>query len=113
MPGDVILGVNGKTGALMYQASSSTYKILIDANGNAAWSDVTPPQSILNIDPILATDRVTGRTFAGGLDGECSNQPQATRGIREDTHDMGPALDLIVQPLQHVRALHVFVMLPG
>ena len=70
--GEPSLGVNGKSGALLYQAGTSTFKLLVDAAGNATWSDVTPPLSILNIDPILATDRVTGRTFAGGLDGECS-----------------------------------------
>ncbi|MDX6211948.1 MAG: hypothetical protein QOF82_1035, partial [Frankiales bacterium] len=37
-----------------------------------AWSDVSPSTSVFNIDPILATDRTTGRTFAGGLAGECS-----------------------------------------
>ncbi len=70
--GEPSLGVNGKSGAMMYQAGTSTFKLVVDATGTATWSDVTPPLSILNIDPILATDRVTGRTFAGGLDGECS-----------------------------------------
>jgi hypothetical protein len=70
--GEPSLGVNGKTGAMMYQAGTSTMKVVVDAAGNATWTDVTPPTSIINLDPILATDRVTGRTFAGGLDGECS-----------------------------------------
>lgn len=70
--GEPSLGVNGKTGALMYQASTSTYKVVVDAAGNATWTDVTPLASLINIDPILSTDRTTGRTFAGGLDGECS-----------------------------------------
>jgi hypothetical protein len=70
--GEPSLGVNGKTGAMMYQAGTSTLKLVVDAAGAATWTDVTPPLSVLNIDPILATDRVTGRTFAGGLDGECS-----------------------------------------
>src|SRR3954454_22693386 len=73
-PGEPSLGVNGNTGALMYQAYSSTYKINVNpATGAAAWSNVTPATSNFNIDPILATDRTTGRTFAGGLAGECSN----------------------------------------
>jgi hypothetical protein len=38
----------------------------------ATWTDKTPLGSFLNIDPILATDSATGRTFAGGLAGECS-----------------------------------------
>jgi hypothetical protein len=70
--GEPSLGVNGKSGALMYQASSSTYKVVVSSAGVPTWTDVTPPTSILNIDPILATDRVSGRTFAGGLDGPCS-----------------------------------------
>ena len=38
--------------------------------------------SFFNIDPILATDRVTGRTFAGGLAGECSRpEPTATTTV--------------------------------
>lgn len=70
--GEPSLGVNGNTGAMMYQAGTSTFKVVVDAAGVPTWTDVTPPTSIINIDPILATDRVSGRTFAGGLDGECS-----------------------------------------
>ncbi|MDX6217720.1 MAG: hypothetical protein QOG99_3304 [Frankiales bacterium] len=70
--GEPSLGVNGSTGALMYQAYASTYKVALDAAGTPTWSDVSPPTSVFNIDPILATDRTTGRTFAGGLAGECS-----------------------------------------
>jgi hypothetical protein len=70
--GEPSLGVNGNSGALMYQASTSTYRIVLDAAGNATWTETTPPTSLINIDPILSTDRVTGRTFAGGLDGPCS-----------------------------------------
>jgi hypothetical protein len=71
--GEPSLGVNGGTGALMYQSYSSTYKIAVNpATGAATWSNVTPATSNFNIDPILSTDRTTGRTFAGGLAGECS-----------------------------------------
>ena len=71
--GEPSLGVNGKTGAMMYQAYASTYKIVVNpTTGAATWTDVTPPTSSFNIDPILATDRESGRTFAGGLAGECS-----------------------------------------
>jgi hypothetical protein len=70
--GEPSLGVNGKTGAMMYQAYASTYKLVVSAAGVPTWSDVTPVHHFFNIDPILATDRVTGRTFAGGLAGECS-----------------------------------------
>jgi hypothetical protein len=70
--GEPSLGVNGKTGAMLYQAYSSTYKLAVNAAGTPTWTDVTPAHHLFNIDPILATDRVTGRTFAGGLAGECS-----------------------------------------
>ena len=71
--GEPSLGVNGKTGALMYQAYSSTYKVVVNqTTGTPTWTDVTPLHHVFNIDPILATDRTTGRTFAGGLAGECS-----------------------------------------
>ncbi|MCW2600844.1 MAG: hypothetical protein JWM02_2673 [Frankiales bacterium] len=70
--GEPSLGVNGSTGAMMYQSYASTYKVVVDAAGVPTWTDVTPATSAFNIDPILATDRSTGRTFAGGLAGECS-----------------------------------------
>jgi hypothetical protein len=70
--GEPSLGVNGNSGAMMYQSYASTYKVTVNAAGTPTWSDVSPPTSVFNIDPILATDRTTGRTFAGGLAGECS-----------------------------------------
>jgi hypothetical protein len=69
------IGIDQATGALMYQANSSTWRVKFnDATvpATAAFTNVTPPNSLTNIDPILATDSVTGRTWAGGLDGECS-----------------------------------------
>ena len=71
--GEPSLGVNGSTNAMMYMSGTSTYKVVVNAAGQATWSDVTPPTSVANLDPILATDRQTGRTFAGGLAGECSS----------------------------------------
>ena len=73
--GEPSIGVNRSTGALMYQSYASTYKVTFnDATtpATATWSNVTPSTSVFNIDPILATDAGTGRTFAGGLAGECS-----------------------------------------
>jgi hypothetical protein len=70
--GEPSLGVNGKTGAMLYQSYASTYKLTVSPAGAPTWSDVTPVHHLFNIDPILATDRTTGRTFAGGLAGECS-----------------------------------------
>jgi len=69
--GEPSLGVNANSGAMMYQAYASTYKLTV-ANNTPTWSNVTPAGVSFNMDPILATDRSTGRTFAGGLAGECS-----------------------------------------
>lgn len=67
------VGVNWISGAIMYQALSDTYRLEInEATSVGTWSDVSSPYSIINIDPILFTDHVKGRTFAGGLDGACS-----------------------------------------
>ncbi|MCU1594389.1 MAG: hypothetical protein JWO12_1781 [Frankiales bacterium] len=70
--GEPSLGVNGSTGAMMYMAGTNTLKLVVNAAGVGTWTDVTPPGSAFNIDPIASTDRTTGRTFAGGLAGECS-----------------------------------------
>lgn len=73
--GEPSIGINGNTGALMYQADAATYKVLFNDSvvpATATWQDVTPLSSWINIDPILATDWQSGRTYAGGLDGECS-----------------------------------------
>ncbi|HEU0130063.1 MAG TPA: sialidase family protein [Mycobacteriales bacterium] len=73
--GEPSIGIDRNTGAVMYQAYASTYKVTFnDATvpATATWTNRTPTGSILNIDPILSTDTVTGRTFAGGLAGECS-----------------------------------------
>jgi len=48
-----------------------------------------------------------------GLDRKRPHQPQTALGIGEDAHDMGAALDLLVQPLQHVGALEMLMMLAG
>ncbi|HEU0130218.1 MAG TPA: PKD domain-containing protein [Mycobacteriales bacterium] len=69
------IGVNPNTGAVMYQSDSQVYRVKFNDStvpATASWQNVTPLNSIINIDPILATDSSTGRTWAGGLDGECS-----------------------------------------
>jgi hypothetical protein len=70
--GEPSIGVDRRTGAMLYQAYASTYRVTVGADGVATWNDATASTSLFNIDPILATDAVTGRTFAGGLAGECS-----------------------------------------
>lgn len=73
--GEPSIGINWNTGNVMYQSYASTYKVAFnDASvpATVTWSNVTPTQSVINIDPILATDSTSGRTFAGGLGAGCS-----------------------------------------
>ena len=69
--GEPGIGVNWKTGAVMFQSFTETYKIDI-APATPTWTNVGSPSSAYNVDPRLFPDPVTGRTFAGGLDGYCS-----------------------------------------
>jgi hypothetical protein len=71
--GEPSIGVDWKTGAVMYQAFESTYKVVFnDATipATATWADTGAP-NVINVDPILATDHTLGRTWAGGLAGAC------------------------------------------
>ena len=73
--GEPSIGVNWNTGAVFVQNFATTLRVDFDdasLPATAAWRDVTPLNSITNVDPILFTDHVTGRTFAGGLNGQCS-----------------------------------------
>jgi hypothetical protein len=77
--GEPSIGTNFATGATLYQASLSTYKVAFDDSATpatAAWSDVSanaangcPQGSTLSLDPILFTDHETGRTFESQLTG--------------------------------------------
>ncbi|MFN2464332.1 MAG: fibronectin type III domain-containing protein [Candidatus Dormibacteria bacterium] len=72
--GEPSIGVNWNTGSAMYQANSSTYRVNFDdatTPAAATWADTAAP-NVVNIDPILATDHTTGRTFGGGLATSCS-----------------------------------------
>lgn len=71
--GEPSVGVNWNTGAVLYQHGFDTYRVdLSDTSSESTWTDVSPPNTQFNVDPLLYTDPVTGRTFAGGLDGTCS-----------------------------------------
>ena len=65
--GEPSVGVNWRTGAVLYQAGFATLKL-----SQGAWSDVSSVYTGFNIDPILATDSTSGVTLAGGDDGSCS-----------------------------------------
>jgi hypothetical protein len=82
--GEPSVGVDWNTGAALYQASNSTYKVQFDnavTPPAVSWSDVSAPEAQFNLDPILATNSTTGTTAAGGDDGVC--------GIMAITHDDG------------------------
>jgi Bacterial pre-peptidase C-terminal domain len=73
--GEPSIGNSFKTGATMYQAYLSTFKVRW-AHGDATWTDVSanaangcPQGSTQSLDPILFTDRTTGRTFESQLTG--------------------------------------------
>jgi hypothetical protein len=82
--GEPSIGVDWATGAALYQASNSTYKVAFDNAPTppaVTWSDVSSPFSQFNVDPILATNSATGTTIAGGDDGPCA--------VMSVTHDDG------------------------
>lgn len=74
--GEPSIGVNLDTGNVFYQAYTETLRVTFDdatVPATATWASVAPPTtSIMNVDPMLITDRDTGRTYAGGLNGQCS-----------------------------------------
>ncbi|HEX2895320.1 MAG TPA: sialidase family protein [Marmoricola sp.] len=77
--GEPSIGFNPKTGATLYQAGLATLKAKFDDStspATATWSDVSanaakgcPQGSTTSLDPILFTDRTTGRTFESQLSG--------------------------------------------
>lgn len=82
--GEPSIGVDWTTGAALYQASNSTYKIVFDnapTPPTITWSDASSPFSQFNIDPILGMNSKTGTAMAGGDDGAC--------GVMSVTHDDG------------------------
>jgi hypothetical protein len=70
--GEPSIGVNWKTGAVMYQAGRTTFRVSFDATGAATWVDRSAPTAVTSLDPILFTDHVTGRTFESQLLGKTS-----------------------------------------
>jgi hypothetical protein len=80
--GEPSIGTNWKSGATLYQAYLSTYKVTFDDSSTpakATWSDVSataakgcPQGGIDSLDPILFTDHTTGRTFESQLTGQDS-----------------------------------------
>jgi hypothetical protein len=68
--GEPSLGVNWKTGNVMFIASLQTLRVTFDNAGAATWKDVSALNtSITTTDAILWTDSTTGRTIASQLTG--------------------------------------------
>jgi hypothetical protein len=63
-------------GRTMYEAGTTSLRVTFDdcpSPAAATWTSVTPPNtSTTTLDPILFTDRLTGRTFVSQLAGACS-----------------------------------------
>jgi hypothetical protein len=70
--GEPSIGVNWKTGNVLYQAGLQTLKVDF-STATPTWTDVSSPiTSVTGLDPILFTDHDTGRTFVSQLMGACS-----------------------------------------
>ena len=72
--GEPSIGANSKTGKVMYQAGDLQDRCGVDCAGTPpTWTSVSRPvTSITSLDPILFTDRTTGRTFVSQLPAGCS-----------------------------------------
>jgi len=67
------IGNDWNTGATMYLADTTVYKVTYDASNTATWTDVSGHiTSAASFDPILYTDSQTGRTIVSQLDLACS-----------------------------------------
>ncbi|MDX6226371.1 MAG: hypothetical protein QOE64_2747 [Frankiales bacterium] len=74
--GEPSIGVNWRTDSTLFQAYASTYRIRFDDSRRppvASWTKASSAYTPFNLDPILATDPVTGRTLAGGDGGLCGS----------------------------------------
>ena len=73
--GEPSVGVNWKTGSVMYIASLNTLRVKFDdavSPARATWEDKSVPTHVASLDPILFTDPLTGRTFSSQLAGATS-----------------------------------------
>ncbi len=73
--GEPSIGVDWKTGKVMFQSRLSTYRVTFDdcsSPAKATWEDKSAPSSKTSLDPILFVDKDTGRCFVSQLTGENS-----------------------------------------
>jgi Big-like domain-containing protein/fibronectin type III domain protein len=70
------IGVNWKTNRAMFVGALDTYRVTFDectSPAKATWEDKTfVTEGIVTLDPILFTDRSTGRTIVSQLSANCS-----------------------------------------
>src|SRR3954465_2892874 len=69
--GEPSIGFNPKAGGVMFQASTATARVDF-SKSPPEWQDASYPGALLTLDPILFTDRATGRTFTSQLILACS-----------------------------------------
>src|SRR5256885_5503238 len=71
--GEPSIGFNPATNRTLFQAYTTTARVTgYDGAGHATWTDVTEPTAITSLDPILWTDRSTGRSISSQLLLACS-----------------------------------------
>jgi hypothetical protein len=69
--GEPSIGYNPKTDKVFYQSNTKTLRVDFGP-ATPTWTDVTEPTATTTLDPILYTDRTTGRTFSSQLLAACS-----------------------------------------
>lgn len=70
--GEPSIGVDWRTGAVLYQSSLRTLSVTFNGT-SSTWKNVTNgPTGHISLDAALFTDRVTGRTFVSQLLANCS-----------------------------------------
>lgn len=69
--GEPSIGYDPRTDSVFFQANTKTAKVDVTTLP-PVWTDVTEPTATISADPILYTDRTTGRTFSSQLLLACS-----------------------------------------
>lgn len=72
--GEPTLGWDPESGAVLFQATQRTLRVTgFNGRGKATWTDVSPLiPGLYTFDPILETDKKTGRSWTSQLDLYCS-----------------------------------------
>ena len=73
--GEPSIGVNWRTGRVMFEAGLQTLRVTFDDRtipATATWENVSARTSVTSLDPILFTDHATGRTIVSQLSGTTS-----------------------------------------